>query len=146
MSQVSVLGLDSAKQLFHAVGMDDAGTVIWRTRLTRNGLMPFMAKLPPVGIGMEACGGAPYWARRVRAQGPTVTLMAPQLVKPYVKSNKHDLADADALGEAVSRPTMRFVPIKEVAPQDFQALHRVRERRVKARTALIHEMRGLLQE
>jgi transposase len=146
MSQVSVLGIDIAKQLFHAVGMDDAGTVVWRKRLTRSGLMPFIAKLPPVVIGMEACGGAHYWARRFRAHGHTVKLMAPQFVKPYVKSNKHDMADAEAIGEAVTRPTMRFVPIKELAQQDFQALHRVRERLVKARTALINEMRGLLHE
>jgi len=146
MSQVSVLGIDIAKQLFHAVGMDDAGTVVWRKRLTRNGLMPFIAKLPPVVIGMEACGGAHDWARRFRAHGHTVKLMAPQFVKPSVKSNTHDRADAEAIGEAVTRPTMRFVPIKELAQQDFQALHRMRERLVKARTALIHEMRGLLHE
>jgi transposase len=146
MSQVSVLGIDIAKQLFHAVGMDDAGTVIWRKRLTRNGLMPCMAQLPPVVIGREACGGAHYWARRFRAHGHTVKLIAPPFVKPYVKSNKHDMADAEAIGEAVSRPTRRVVPIKELAQQDFQALHRVRERLVNARTALINEMRGLLHE
>jgi transposase len=146
MPQVSVLGIDIAKQLFHVVGMDDAGTVVWRKRLTRGALMPFIARLPPVVIGMEACGGAHYWARRFREHGHSVKLMAPQFVKPYVKSNKHDMADAEATGEAVTRPTMRFVPIKELAQQDFQALHRVRERLVKARTALINEMRGLLNE
>ena len=99
--------------------------------------MPLIAQLPPVVIGMEACGSAHYWVRRFRAQGHVVKLMAPQCVKPYVKSNKHDMADAEAIGEAVTRPTMRFVPIKEVAQQDFQALHRVREQLVKARTALI---------
>ena len=97
-------------------------------------------------IGMEACGGAHYWARRFREHGHTVKLMAPQLVKPYVKSNKHDMADAEAMGEAVTRPTMRFVPIKELTQQDFQALHRVRERLVNARTALINERRGWLSE
>jgi transposase len=95
---------------------------------------------------MEACGGAHDWARRFREHGHTVKLMAPQFVKPYVKSNKHDMADAAAIGEAVTRPTMRFVPIKELTQQDLQALHRVRERLVKARTALINEMRGLLSE
>jgi transposase len=146
MPQVSVLGIDTAKQLFHIVGMDDTGTIVWRKRLTRGALMPFIAQLPPVVIGMEACGGAHYWARRFREHGHSVKLMAPQFVKPYVKSNKHDMADAEAIGEAVTRPTMRFVPIKELAQQDFQALHRVRERLVKARTALINEMRGLLSE
>ena len=146
MPQVSVLGIDSAKQLFHVVGMDDTGTIVWRKRLTRGALMPFIAQLPPMVIGMEACGGAHYWARRFRRHGHTVKLMAPQFVKPYVKSNKHDMADAEAIAEAVTRPTMRFVPIKELAQQDFQALHRVRERLVKARTALINEIRGLLGE
>jgi transposase len=144
MPQVSVLGIDIAKQLFHVVGMDDTGTVVWRKRLTRGALMPFIAQLPPMVIGMEACGGAHYWARRFREYGHTVKLMAPQFVKPYVKSNKHDMADAEAIAEAVTRPTMRFVPIKELAQQDFQALHRVRERLVKARTALINEIRGWL--
>ena len=108
--------------------------------------MSLIAQTPPVVIGMEACGGAHDWARRFREHGHTVKLMAPQFVKPYVKSNKHDMADAEAIGEAVTRPTMRFVPIKEVAQQDLQALHRIRERLVKARTALINEMRGLLGE
>jgi transposase len=95
---------------------------------------------------MAACGGAHDWARRVREQGQTVKLMAPQCVKPSVTSNKHAMADAEALGEAVTRPTMRCVPIQELRQQDLQALHRVRERLVKARTALVHEMRGLLGE
>ena len=146
MAQVRVLGIDIAKQIFHVVGMDDSGTVMLRKRCPRGALMPFMAQLPPVVIGMEACGGAHYWARRFREHGHTVKLMAPQFVKPYVKSNKHDLADAEAIGEAVTRPTMRFVPIKELTQQDLQALHRVRDRLVKARTALINEMRGLLGE
>jgi transposase len=97
-------------------------------------------------IGMEACGGAHYWARRFREHGHTVKLMAPQFVKPYVKANKHNMADAEAIGEAVTRPTMRFVPVKGLTQQDLQALHRVRERLMKARTALINEMRGLLNE
>jgi transposase len=142
MSQVSVLGIDIAKQLVHVVGMDDTGAILCRKRLTRRALMPFIAQLPPVVIAMEACGGAHYWARRFREHGHMVKLMAPQFVEPYVKSNKHDMAHAEAIAEAVTRPTMRFVPIKELAQQDFQALHRVRERLVKARTALINEMRG----
>src|SRR4029434_352534 len=108
--------------------------------------MPFMAKLPRVLVGMEACGGAHYWARQLREQGHEVKLMAPQYVKPYVKTNKNDMRDAEAIAEAVTRPSMHFVPIKSVAQQDIQALHRVRERLVGARTALINEMRGLLAE
>ena len=107
---------------------------------------PFLAQLAPVLIGMEACGDAHYWARRLREHGHTVKLIAPQFVKPYVKSNKNDPADAEAICEAVTRPTMRFVPIKEIEQQDLQALHRARERVVKARTALVNEIRGLLAE
>jgi transposase len=146
MSQVSVLGIDLAKQVFHVVGMHDTGTIVWRQRLTRSALRPFIARMPPVVIGMEACGGAHYWARRCREPGPVVTLMAPQFVKPYLKSNTHERAEADAIAEAVTRPTMRFVPVKELAQQDVQALHRVRERWVQARTALIKEIRGWLSE
>jgi transposase len=146
MAQVRVLGIDIAKQIFHVVGMDDTGTVVLRRCIPRGALMSFIAQMPPVVIGMEACGGAHYWARRFREHGHTVKLMAPQFVKPYVKSNKHDMADAEAIGEAVTRPTMRFVPIKEIAQQDLQSLHRVRERLIKARTALINEIRGLLSE
>jgi transposase len=108
--------------------------------------MPFIATLPPVLIGMEACGGAHYWARRFREHGHEVKLMAPQFVKPYIKSNKNDMRDAEGIGEAVTRPTMRFVPTKEVDQQDIQALHRVRERLIGARTALVNEIHGLLHE
>jgi transposase len=145
-TNLRVLGIDIAKQIVHVVGMDGTGTIVLRKRIPRGALRPFMAQLSPVVIGMEACGGAQYWARRFREHGHTVKLMAPQFVKPYVKSNKHDMADAEAIGEAVTRPTMRFVPIKEVAQQDLQALHRIRERLMNARTALVHEIRGLLSE
>jgi transposase len=142
----SVLGIDLAKRIFHVVGMDDAGHIVLKKRLTREALLPFIAQLSPVLIGMEACGGAHYWARQFRAHGHTVKLIAPQFVKPYVKSHKNDPADAEAICEAVTRPTMRFVPIKEVEQQDLQSLHRARERVVKARTALVNEIRGLLAE
>src|SRR2546427_11717793 len=112
----------------------------------RHDLMPFLAKLPPVRIGMEACGGAHDWARRFRGHGHEVKRMAPQFVKPYVKSNKNDSRDAEAIAEAMTRPTMRFVPTKEVDQQDLQALHRVRERLIGARTALVNEVHGLLHE
>ena len=144
MSQVSILGIDLAKQIFPVVGLDDMGNVVLRRRIPRSALMAFRARLPPVVIGMEACGGAHSWARRFREHGHTVTLMAPPCVTPSGKSNTHEMADAEAIGEAVTRPTMRFVPIKELPQQDLQALHRVRERLVNARTALINEMRGWL--
>ena len=95
---------------------------------------------------MEACGSAHDWARYFREHGHDVRLIAPQFIKAYVKSPKHDARDAEAIGEAVTRPTMRFVPIKRVEQQDLQALHWVRERLIKARTALVHEIRGLLSE
>jgi transposase len=144
--ELSVVGIDLAKSVFHLVGMDERGKIILRKRLARGEVMPFMAKLPRVLVGMEACGGAHYWARQLREQGHEVQLMAPQYVKPYVKTNKNDLRDAEAIAEAVTRPSMRFVPIKNVAQQDLQALHRVRERLMGARTALVNEMRGLLAE
>ena len=144
--QLSVVGIDLAKRVFHVAGMDDRGKIVLRKRLTREALLPFIARLPPVVIGMEACGGAHYWGRRFREHGHTVKLIAPQFVKPYVKSNKNDPADAEAICEAVTRPTMRFVPIKEIEQQDLQALHRARARVVKARTALVNEIRGLLAE
>src|SRR5262252_2709339 len=143
---LSVVGIDLAKRVFHVAGMDETGKIVLRKRLTREALLPFIARLPPVVIGMEACGGAHYWGRRFREHGHTVKLIAPQFVKPYVKSNKNDPADAEAICEAVTRPTMRFVPIKEVDQQDLQSLHRARERVVKARTALVNEIRGLLAE
>ena len=143
---VCTVGIDLAKKIFHLVGTDPTGKIVWRKRLTRHALISFMAQLPPVTIGMEACGGAHYWARQLRHQGHHVKLMAPQFVKPYVKSNKNDMRDAEAIAEAVMRPTMRFVPIKDVDQQDIQALHRVRERLIGARTALINEVHGLMLE
>jgi transposase len=143
---ISVLGIDIAKRVFHVVGMDERGQIVLRKRLSRNALMPFIATLPPVLIGMEACGGAHYWARRFREHGHEVKLMAPQFVKPYVKSNKNDMRDAEGIGEAVTRPPMRFVPVKDVDQQDIQALHRVRERLMGERTALVNEVHGLMNE
>ena len=141
---MSVLGIDIAKRVLHAVGMEERGKIVLRTRLSRHDLMPFLAKLPPVRIGMEACGGAHDWARRFRAHGHEVKRMAPQFVKPYVKSNKNDSRDAEAIAEAVTRPTRRFVPIKDVDQQDIQALHRVRARLIGERTALINAGHGLM--
>jgi transposase len=144
--ELSTVAIDLAKKIFHLVGADSTGKILWRKRLTRNALMPFLAQLPPVLIGIEACGGAHYWARRFREHGHDVKLLAPQFVKPFVKSNKNDMRDAEAIAEAVTRPTMRFVPIKEVDQQDIQALPRVRERLIGARTALINAVHGLMLE
>jgi transposase len=143
---ISVVGIDIAKRVFHVIGMDKRGKIILRKRLYRGEVVPFIAQLPPVTIGMEACGGSHYWARQCRQQGHDVKLMAPQFVRPYVKSHKNDMRDAEAIAEAVTRPTMRFVPVKEVDQQDIQALHRIRERLLGARTALVNEVHGLMHE
>ena len=118
--EMHVLGIDIAKHVLHAVGMADRGNVVYRKRVSRHALIPCIAKLPPVRIGIEACGGAHYWARRFCAYGHEVKLMAPQFVKPYVKSNTNDSRDAEAIAEAVTRPTRRFVPAKDVDQQDIQ--------------------------
>jgi transposase len=144
--EISVLGIDLAKSVFQLHGVDLKGKNVLRKRLSRGQLLAFVANLPNCLIGMEACGGAHYWARELRKLGHRVKLISPQFVKPYVKSNKNDAADAEAICEAVTRPHMRFVSIKEVDQQDLQNLHRVRERLVKARTALSNEIRGLLHE
>jgi transposase len=143
---ISVLGIDIAKLVFHVVGMDDAGHVVLRKRLARSELPRVIASLPPLRIGMEACGSAHDWARRFREPGHDVRLIAPPFVKAYVKSPQNDARDAEATCEAVTRPTMRFVPVKRVEQQDLQALHRLRERLIKTRTTLVHEIRGLLNE
>ena len=144
--KLSVLGIDLAKQVFHLVGMDEHGTILVRKRLYRAQMLAFIAQLPPTLLGMEACGGAHDWARRFREHGHEVKLMAPQFVKPYVKANKNDMRDAEAIAEAVTRPTMRFVATKNVGQQDLQALHRVRERLMGERTALVNEVHGLMTE
>jgi transposase len=140
---LSGVGIDLAKRVLHVAGMDERGKSVLRKRLTREALLPCFAQLPPVVIGREACGGAHDWARRLHAHGQTVQRLAPQFVKPYVQSHKHDPADAEAIGEAVTRPTMRFVPLKEREQPALQALHRARERVGKGRPALVHAIRGL---
>ena len=139
-----MVGIALAKNLFPLVGLDEGGTIMVRQRLARGEVMPCMAQLPRVLVGREACGGAPDGARPLRAPGHEGKLMAPQYVKPYVKTNKNDLRDAAAIAEAVTRPSLRFVPIKTVAHHDRQALPRVRERLMGARTALVNAIRGLL--
>jgi len=144
--EINTIGIDIAKRIFQLHGVDKNGKVALKKKLIRDQVLPFMANLPKCLIGMEACGGANYWAREMRKLGHEVKLMAPQFVKPYVKTNKNDQADSEAICEAVSRPNMRFVAIKSVEQQDILSIHRVRERLVKNRTALSNEIRGLLSE
>lgn len=144
--KITTMGLDLAKNVFQVHGVDERGKPALKKQLRRGQVLPFFANLPPCLIGLEACGGAHYWARKLEALGRTVKLMAPQFVKPYVKSNKHDAADAEAICEAVSRPAMRFVPTKTGEQQAVVALHRARQGFVKARTAQANQIRGLLAE
>lgn len=144
--KIATVGLDIAKQVFQVHAADLEDRVVLRRRLRRNQVVSFFANLPPCVVGMEACCGSHYWSRRISAFGHTVRLMAPQFVRPYVKSNKNDANDAEAICEAVRRPNMRFVPAKSVEQQDIQSLHRVRSRLVSLRTGLANQIRGLLSE
>jgi transposase len=146
MIDITTLGIDLAKDVFQLHGTDKNGNKVFTRRLSRNKLPAFIANLHSCTIGMEACGGAHHWARTFRDMGHDVKLMAPKFVKPYVKTNKNDAADAEAIAEAVTRPTMRFVGIKEIAHQDIQSVHRYRERLIKNRTQLTNHIRGLLHE
>ena len=144
--KVVTIGLDLAKRIFQVHGADAEGRPLLRRRLRRSQVPHFFANVPPCVVGMEACCGAHYWSRVIGQFGHTVRLIAPQFVKPYVKSNKNDANDAEAICEAVSRPQMRFVPAKSVGQQDIQSLHRVRSRLVSSRTQLANQIRGLLTE
>lgn len=143
---ITRMGIDLAKNVFQLHGVDKHEKVVFRKQLKRAQMLEMFANKPPMLIGIEACGGSHYWARELTKLGHTVKAMAPQHVKAYVKSQKNDKRDAEAICEAVSRPTMRFVAIKTEDQQDMQAIHRVRDRLVKARTALVNEVRGLLAE
>ena len=131
---VTTIGLDLAKHVFQVHGADAKGHTVFKKRLSRSKVLSFFVNLPPCLIGMEACGGAHYWARELRALGHEVRLMPPQYVKPYVKRNKHDQADAEAICEAVTRPNMRFVAIKSTDQQSVLMLHRSRDLLVRQRT------------
>jgi transposase len=146
MKTVATIGLDIAKQVFQVHGADKSGRSLLRRKLRRGEVARFFSELPPCLIGIEASGSAHYWARVLGGMGHTIRLMAPQFVKPYVKSQKNDANDAEAICEAVARPNMRFVPQKSVEQQDLQCLHRVRSRLVACRTQLINQIRGLLAE
>jgi transposase len=144
--KILALGIDLGKTVFHLVGLDESGHVVVRKRCSRTQLLAFTANLQVQMIGMEACSGAHFLGRALRAQGHDVRLMPAQYVKPYVQTNKSDYIDAEAIAEAVQRPRMRFVPIKTEEQLDLQALHRVRERWVMRRTAVVNQVRSLLLE
>jgi transposase len=140
------VGVDLAKQVFQVHGVDSHEQVQCRKQLKRAQMLDFFRNLEPCLVAMEACGGSHYWARELIKLGHQVRLIAPQFVKPYVKSGKNDANDAEAICEAASRPTMRFVPVKTAEQQAGQSLHRIRSRLIRARTALLNEIRGLLGE
>jgi len=143
---VSRMGVDLGKNSFHLWGVDHLERLALRKKLTRNTLLKQLSNMPRCLIGMEACGSAHHWARELEKLGHEVKLIAPQFVKPYVKGNKNDYNDAEAICEAVGRPNMRFVGIKSVQQQELLALHRIRQSVVKARTAQANQIRGLLAE
>ena len=144
--QITTVGLDLAKHVFQVHAVDAAGAVVVRKALRRAQVLPFFAKLPPCLVGIEACGTSHHWARELIRLGHEVRLMPPAYVKPYVKRGKTDAADAEAICEAVTRPTMRFVAIKSREQQAALSLHRTRDLLVKQRTQLVNMMRGLLAE
>ena len=144
--KATTIGIDLAKNVLQVHGVDARGNAVVRKQLKRDQVLPFFGNLVACRIGMEACGSAHYWARKLEKLGHSVKLMAPQFVKPYVKTNKNDAADAEAICEALSRPNMRFVPIKNGEQQAVLALHRARQGFVTARTAQANQIRGLLSE
>jgi len=144
--KITTIGIDQAKEVFQVHGVEVRGKAVLRKQLKRKDMAKFFANLEPCLIGMEACGSAHHWARKLGEYGHTVKLMAPQFVKPYVKTNKNDVADAEAICETVSRPNMRFVPVKNVEQQAVLSAHRARQGFVKARTAQGNQIRGLLSE
>jgi len=144
--EIHTIGIDLGKTIFHLVGLNQRGEVVERKKFSRAQLLRFTANRKVHLIGMEACGGAHFLGRALREQGHEVRLIPAQYVKPFVKTNKNDFIDAEAIAEAVGRPTMRFVPIKSDDQLDLQSLHRVRERWVMRRTAVVNQIRGLLLE
>jgi transposase len=146
MMNVTRIGIDLAKHVFQLHGVDDRGHTVLRRRVSRTQPRPFIAQLRPCLVGIEACGSAPYWARELRTLGHDVRLIAPQFVAPYRKNDKNDGNDAEAICEAVGRPHMRFVPVKDIQPQAVLTVHRARQLLVAERTALGNQTRGLLAE
>jgi transposase len=141
---VAVLGIDIGKNSFHLVGLNERGAIILRLKLSRRQLEARLANLPPCLVGMEACVGAHHLSRRLKALGHDARLMPARYVRAYLKGNKNDFRDAEAIAEAVQRPTMRFVATKTAEQLDLQALHRVRSRLVGERTAIANEIRAFL--
>ena len=146
MEEVSTIGLDIAKQVFHAHGADASGATVFSRRLTRQKLIPFFSSQPRCVVAMEACAGAHHWGRELQRLGHEVRLIPPAYVKPFVKRQKNDAADAHAICEAVTRPTMRFVPVKSEEQQASAAVFRARDLLVRQRTQLLNALRGLLAE
>src|ERR1700747_2850728 len=138
MSEITTIGLDLAKHVFQVHGIDAEGTTVLRKRLRRGQVLAFFSRIPRCLVGMEACATAHYWARELTALGHEVRLMPPAYVKAYVKRNKNDAADAEAICEAVTRPTMRFVPVKDAEQQSVLMLHRGRNLLVRQRTMLVN--------
>src|SRR5438128_5838912 len=146
MGEVTTIGLDLAGHGFQLHGVESEGATLVRKQLRRAQVLAFFSRLPPCLVGLEACATAHYWARELRALGHEVRLMPAQYVKAYIKRNKHDAADAEAICEAVQRPTMRFVPVKTAEQQASQLLHRGREQLVRQRTMLVNALRAHLAE
>ena len=146
--KLSRVGIDLAKNIYQLHGVDRSGKTLWKRRLKRDQWFRVLLDTiePGCEIGMEACAGAHHWARELQSRGYTVKLIAPQFVKPYVKSNKNDANDAEAICEAMSRPNMRFVTVKRVEQQDIQATHRIRSELITQRTAKANQIRGLVAE
>jgi transposase len=143
---VRVIGIDLGKTVFHLIGMDEHGSIVLKKRFSRQQLLKFLVNVPPCLIAMEASCGCHYLGRQLAAFGHEVRLIPAQFVKPYVKSQKNDYRDAEAIAEAVQRPTMRFVPIKTEDQLDVQAMHRVRQRLLHQRTSLVNQLRAFFLE
>ncbi len=142
MTKMTIIGLDLAKTVFQVHGADQDGRPVMRKKLRRRQVLGFFAGLPPCLIGLEACASAHFWARELQGLGHAVRLIPPQYVKPFVKTNKNDASDAEAICEALTRPTMRFAPLKSAEQQSVLMLHRARELLVRQRTMLINALRG----
>ena len=146
MGDITTIGLDLAKSVFQVHAVDEVGRIVLRKRLRRGQVLAFFARIPRCLVGLEGCATAHYWARELIALGHEARLMPPNYVKAYVKRNKHDVADAEAICEAVRRPSMRFVPGKAVQQQSALMMHRARDLLIRQRTMLVNALRGHLAE
>jgi transposase len=146
--KITRVGVDLAKHVFQVHGVNRAGRCVWKRQLKRSNWLQVLTETlgPGCEIGMEACGGSHHWARELRSRGFVVKLVSPQFVKPFVKSQKNDANDAEAVCEAISRPSMRYVPIKTAEQQDLQAMHRIRDTLMRHRKAKANQIRGLVAE